>query len=115
MTATTAMATKSSRNTKTKKLTRSAIAAVFAASFAAALLISSPVAHAQDKDADDAAASADGAKKVKSYDFTGDEIDGDLIKPDGDFIDTRKFASHGNLIRIRTDFIREILKSAEDL
>ena len=54
-------------------------------------------------------------KKVKSYDFTGDEIDGDLIKPDGDFIDTRGFADYASLIRIRQDFIREILKSAEDL
>jgi hypothetical protein len=54
-------------------------------------------------------------KKVKTYDFTGDEIDGELIKPDGDFVDTRKFASHTSLIRIRKDFIKEILKSAEDL
>ena len=54
-------------------------------------------------------------KKVKSYDFSGDDLEGDLIKPDGDFIDTRKFASHTSLIRIRKDFIKEILKSAEDL
>jgi hypothetical protein len=54
-------------------------------------------------------------KKVKTYDFTGDDIDGDLIKPDGVTIDTRDFAQHTSLIRIRKDFIREILKSAEDL
>jgi hypothetical protein len=54
-------------------------------------------------------------KKVKTYDFTGDEIDGDLVKPDGEFVDTRKFANHTSLIRIRKDFIKEILKSAEDL
>ena len=54
-------------------------------------------------------------KKVKTYDFTGDNIDGDLVKPDGVSIDTRTFASHTSLIRIRKDFIREILKSAEDL
>lgn len=54
-------------------------------------------------------------KKVKTYDFTGDDIDGDLIKPDGVTIDTRDFAKHTSLIRIRKDFIREILKSAEDL
>jgi len=53
--------------------------------------------------------------KVKTYDFSGDDLEGDLIKPDGDFIDTRKFASHTSLIRIRKDFIKEILKSAEDL
>jgi hypothetical protein len=54
-------------------------------------------------------------KKVKSYDFTGDEIDGELVKPDGDFLNTRKFASHTSLIRLRKEFIKEILKSAEDL
>ena len=55
------------------------------------------------------------AKRVKTYDFSGDEIDGDLVKPDGEFVDTRKFATHTSLIRIRKDFIREIVKSAEDL
>lgn len=54
-------------------------------------------------------------KRVKTYDFSGDEIDGDLVKPDGEFLDTRKFATHTSLIRIRKDFIREIVKSAEDL
>jgi len=57
----------------------------------------------------------DEKQKVKTYDFSGDDLEGDLIKPDGDFIDTRKFASHTSLIRIRKDFIKEILKSAEDL
>lgn len=54
-------------------------------------------------------------KRVKTYDFTGDEIDGDLVKPDGEFVDTRNFATHTSLINIRKDFIREIVKSAEDL
>ena len=40
---------------------------------------------------------------------------GDLIKPDGEFVDTRNFAKHTSLINIRKDFIKEILKSAEDL
>ena len=53
--------------------------------------------------------------QVKTFDFSGDDIDGELVKPDGEFVDPRKFASHTNLIRIRKDFIDEILKSAEDL
>lgn len=53
--------------------------------------------------------------KVKTFDFSGDDIDGELVKPDGEFVDPRKFASHTNLIRIRKDFIKEIVKSAEDL
>ncbi len=53
--------------------------------------------------------------KVKVYDFDGDTIDGDLIKPEGSTVDTRDFGNHASLIRIRKDFIPEIIKSAEDL
>jgi hypothetical protein len=53
--------------------------------------------------------------KVKVYDFSGDTIEGDLIKPEGSQVDARDFAKHSSLIRIRTNFIAEILKSAEDL
>ncbi len=62
------------------------------------------------------ASAQDGEKpKVKTFDFSGDDIDGELVKPDGEFVDPRQFASHTNLIRIRKDFIKEIVKSAEDL
>lgn len=73
-----------------------------------ALSLAAPTAPAQAQGQKD-------PKKVKTYDFSGDTIDGDLIKPDGDVVDTRSFASHTSLIRIRKDFIKEILKSAEDL
>ena len=81
------------------------------ASIVAALLVSVsiPMAHAQEN------ANQGNNQKVKSYDFSGDTIDGDLLRPDGDVVDTRTFASHSSLIRIRKDFIKEILKSAEDL
>ena len=55
------------------------------------------------------------APKVKVYDFSGDTIEGDLIRPEGTTVDARDFAKHSSLIRIRTNFIPEILKSAEDL
>jgi len=58
---------------------------------------------------------ADEKAKVKVYDFSGDTIEGDLIKPEGSSVDARDFAKHSSLIRIRKDFIAEILKSAEDL
>ena len=61
------------------------------------------------------AAQGGGARRSRVYDFTGDTIEGDLVKPDGDFLDTRKFANHTSLIRLRKDFIQEIVKSAEDL
>ena len=56
-----------------------------------------------------------GNGKVKVYDFSGDTIEGDLIKPEGSTVDARDFAKHASLIRIRTNFIPEIIKSAEDL
>ena len=63
-------------------------------------------AYAQKKGAD---------AKVKVYDFSGDTIEGDLVKPEGSTVDARDFAKHSSLIRIRKDFIPEIIKSAEDL
>lgn len=56
-----------------------------------------------------------GNAKVKVYDFSGDTIEGDLIRPEGSTVDARDFAKHSSLIRIRKDFIPEIIKSAEDL
>jgi len=56
-----------------------------------------------------------GNAKVKTYDFSGDTIEGDLIKPEGSTVDARDFAKHSSLISIRTNFIPEIIKSAEDL
>ena len=56
-----------------------------------------------------------GQPKVKVYDFSGDTIEGDLVKPEGSTVDVRDFAKHSSLIRIRKDFIPEIIKSAEDL
>lgn len=85
-------------------------------SVAGAIALAAPVAAmAQGKARAKPAKAAEEPKKVKNYDFTGDEIDGELVKPDGDFLDTRKFASHTSLIRLRKDFIKEIVKSAEDL
>ena len=53
--------------------------------------------------------------KVKVYDFSGDTIEGDLIRPEGSTVDARDFSKHSSLIRIRKEFIDAILKSAEDL
>jgi hypothetical protein len=60
-------------------------------------------------------AAGGGNGKVKVYDFSGDTIEGDLVKPEGSVVDATQFAKHSSLIRIRKDFIPEIIKSAEDL
>ena len=72
-------------------------------------------AFAQNKKGGDKAAAAAATPKTKVYDFSGDTIEGDLIKPEGSSVDARDFAKNSSLIRIRTNFISEIIKSAEDL
>lgn len=64
-----------------------------------------------------AAAPAGGVqyKSTTKYDFDDDVVEGDLVRPDGEFVDTRKKAKHSSLIKIRENFINEMLKSAEDI
>ena len=89
-------------------------------SFAIGLVIAAAgTAQAQPADKKPAAAADKGGgsstAKVKVYDFSGDTIEGDLIRPEGTTVDARDFAKHSSLIRIRQHFIPEIIKSAEDL
>jgi hypothetical protein len=77
------------------------------------LALLTSIAFADDKKP--APAAGGGGGKVKVYDFSGDTIEGDLVKPEGSTVDARDFAKHSSLIKIRTTFLPEILKSAEDL
>jgi hypothetical protein len=80
----------------------------------ATLLVSSGAAFAQAKGAP--AAGGDVQYKSKTvYDFDDDTVEGDLVRPDGEFVDTRKGAKHSSLIKIRENFIPEMIKSAEDI
>jgi hypothetical protein len=54
-------------------------------------------------------------KQKTVYDFDDDVVEGDLVRPDGEFVDSRKAAKHSSLIKIRENFIPEMLKSAEDI
>lgn len=87
------------------------ILGIFAAALVFVVVAGSRPARAEDKKAP----GGDKASKVKVYDFSGDTIEGDLIRPEGSTVDARDFAKHSSLIRIRKDFIPEIIKSAEDL
>lgn len=55
------------------------------------------------------------SKTPKSFEFEADNIDGDRINPDGTTIFGIPAAKQPSLIRVRSDFISEILKSAENL
>jgi hypothetical protein len=47
--------------------------------------------------------------------FEDDTIEGDLKVPDGAYVQGTKRVRHRSLIRIRTDFRREVLSSVADL
>ncbi|MBM4319690.1 MAG: hypothetical protein FJ125_06965 [Deltaproteobacteria bacterium] len=49
------------------------------------------------------------------YDFEDDVVEGALVKPEGDYLDSRQRRKQSSLIKVRSDFIPEMLKSAEDL
>jgi hypothetical protein len=95
-----------------QKITRSLSLAVLVVAVVAVVAAGSAAAQPADKKG---AAAKEATPKTKVYDFSGDTIEGDLIKPEGSTVDARDFAKHSSLIRIRTNFIPEIVKSAEDL
>ena len=49
------------------------------------------------------------------YSFDDDVVTGDLVRPDGELTVVRKKGRERSLIRIRQDFIPEMLKSVENL
>lgn len=84
-----------------------------------ALLLTTAIAHADTADvkkmATDDCAKARKANKTCVIDMGNDVIDVDLPKNTGSMVDVIGFKGHESLIRVRRDFIPEILKTAEDL
>jgi hypothetical protein len=54
-------------------------------------------------------------QKKTIVNFDEDTIDGDLLMPDGEYVESRKRVRHSNLIRIREDFREKILRSVSSL
>lgn len=54
-------------------------------------------------------------KKETVYDFDDDLVEGALVKPDGTLIGGELHGKTSSLIKIRADFIPEMIKSVEDL
>lgn len=79
-------------------------------------------ALAQDEDGSSGSggnASSGGGKAQKggpqTIDFEDDTIEGDLTKPDGEYVEARKKVQHSNLIRIREDFEDKVMQSVGEL
>lgn len=71
-------------------------------------------APADGGDADSAAAKGkQGGTTV--YDFDDDNVDGELLSPEGANIASRGRTKHASLITIRPHFIPELLKMANDV
>jgi hypothetical protein len=54
-------------------------------------------------------------EKKTVINFEDDTIEGDLTKPDGEYVDARKKVHHANLIRIREEFREKVLQSVGEL
>ncbi len=56
-----------------------------------------------------------GYVKKKVFDFEGDDIEGSLLSPSGDFLGGDLNPDFKTLIKYRYDFVPEMIKSAEDI
>lgn len=79
-----------------------------------AFLVTTPAwaAPAVD-DADDRAKGKKG--ETTAYDFEDDNVDGELLSPEGANIASRGKVKHASLINIRPHFIPEMIKMANDV
>lgn len=99
------------------RLTRQLLALVFASG----LLGGSALAQTQaPAPAAGPAVKREGAPTVSykqrtNYSFDDDEVQGSLVQPDTDLITGRRKATHESLVRPRTTFQPEMLKSVESL
>ena len=77
--------------------------------FSLAMLVAVP-ALAQDKGGGNVQ-----YKKQTEYSFEDDTIEGDLTKPDGEYVEARKKVKHSNLIKIREEFKDKVMQSVGEL
>lgn len=54
-------------------------------------------------------------QRTTTIDFEDDTIEGDLTKPDGEYVEARKKVQHSNLIRIREEFRDKVMQSVGEL
>lgn len=54
-------------------------------------------------------------EKKTVINFEDDTIQGDLTRPDGEYVEARKKVQHSNLIKIREDWREKVLHAPDDL
>lgn len=77
---------------------------------ALSLVVVSLPASAQDKKG-----GGEQYKKTTEFNFEDDTIEGDLSKPDGEYVEARKRVKHSNLIKIREEFKDKVMQSVGEL
>jgi hypothetical protein len=74
------------------------------------------IAVAQDNSASSSAeASAAKAQKRTEFSFEEDTIEGDLSRPDGEYVEALKRVPHSKLIRIREEYREKVMQSVDEL
>lgn len=68
-----------------------------------------------DQEADSSANKGKGSSGTTVYDFDDDNVDGELLSPEGANIASRGRTKHASLITIRPHFIPELIKMANDV
>ena len=54
-------------------------------------------------------------EKKTVINFEDDTIEGDLKRPDGEYVEARRKVDHSNLIKIREDWREKVMQSSGDL
>ena len=54
-------------------------------------------------------------EKKTVINFEDDTIEGDLKRPDGEYVEARKKVDHSNLIKIRDNWREKVMQSSGDL
>jgi len=90
---------------------------VLIGAFLVAFLAGVPLAWGQQGGADSVVDPESGKVYATKtvYDFEDDIVEGALVKPEGDYLDSRQKKKQSSLIKVRADFVPEMLKSAEAL
>ena len=74
------------------------------------------MALAQDTTGSSSAeAAAAKSQKRTEFSFEEDTIEGDLSRPDGEYVEAVKRVPHSNLIKIREDFREKVMQSVDEL
>ena len=82
--------------------------------FSAAFLLSAS-AWAAPADADSSALQGTNGEGVTVYDFEDDDVDGEVLSPEGANLSSRGRSKHASMITIRPHFIPELIKMANDI